>query len=260
MDITANSKSKKKIEKKLQKIFDSMACENPKTAIHGTALAAAGVVALLPIGVDAWALRLCEIFMLISIYSHFGIQISKSVGESLLSAAFMQTVGETAAFAALEAADAATVATGGLGAPAAFGIKFGIAASLIEAVGWATVKYLEGNKYAEKAVHMAGAIGAAADLGRVGDALGNAGRGVFSADPPAGQGGPEQIAFCGDVQKERHELDLKIKSMEGYRADKAKLLKKDIDNGWVEAAARHRNDIKYATEDLEKMYRKMANL
>lgn len=158
---------KKKTEEKLQKLFDKMACENPKNAIHGTATAAAGIIALLPIGVDAWALRLSEFLMLTSIYSHYGIKLSKSAAESLMSAAFMQAAGEAAALTALAAADAAAISTGGLGALPAYGIKVGIAVTLIETVGWTTIKYLEGNKVAEKAIHIADGIGVAADLARI---------------------------------------------------------------------------------------------
>lgn len=189
---------KKKAEDKLQKIFDNMACENPEKAIHGTATAAAGIIALLPIGVDAWALRLSEVLMLISIYSHYGVKLSKSAAESMMSAAFMQAVGEVAAITALEAADAAAISTGGLGALPAYGIKVGIAVSLIETVGWTTVKYLEGNKIAEKAIHIADSIGVAADIARI--------TGVFMKDeekatpvlsePAAKSGGVVSFTGC----------------------------------------------------------------
>ena len=257
MNNTANSKIKIKTEKKLQKIFDKMACENPKNAIHGTAAAAAGIVALLPIGVDAWALRLCEIFMLISIYSHFGIKISKSVAESLMSAAFMQAVGETAAYIALESADTAAIATGGLGAPAAFAIKFGIASGLIEAVGWTTVKYLEGNKLAEIAIHVADGVGVTADIGRVTGTLVSSGSEELSSTSPT-QGKTEQISFCGNILKDIHALENKIKNQES----EIKMIEK-----WIESDLRFNRDpssnmikLKYAKNSLEKLQRELSRL
>ncbi len=257
MGNTSDSKIKVKTEKKLQKIFDKMACENPKNAIHGTAAAAAGIVALLPIGIDAWALRLCEIFMLISIYSHYGIKISKSVAESLMSAAFMQAVGEMAAYAALESADAAAIATAGLGAPAAFGIKFGIASTLIEAVGWATVKYLEGNKIAEIAIHVADGIGAAADIGRVTGTLSSMGSEELSTASSA-PGESAQVSFGGNILKDIHALEIKIKNQES----EIKMIK-----DWIESDLRFKRDptlnmnkLKYATDKLAKLQRELSHL
>lgn len=257
MDNTSNSKIKVKTEKKLQKIFDNMACENPKHAIHGTAAAAAGIVALLPIGIDAWALRLCEIFMLISIYSHYGIKISKSVAESLMSAAFMQAVGELAAYAALEAADTATIATAGLGAPAAFGIKFGVASTLIEAVGWATVKYLEGNKLAEIAIHAADGIGVAADIGRVTSTLSSIGSEELSTTPSV-PGHSTQISFCGDILKDIHELEIKIKNQES----EIKMIKDwlDSDLRFNRDPTLNKNRLKTAIERLAKLQRELERL
>lgn len=55
----------------------------------------------------------------------------------------LQAVGEVTTYAALEAADTTTIATAGLGALTAFSIEFGITSTLIEAVGWATVKCLK---------------------------------------------------------------------------------------------------------------------
>ena len=104
---------KEKTAKRLNKIFKKMACKDPKKAIHTTALSSAMIVAALPIGIDAWALRLCECLMLMSIYSHYNIKLSQSAAESLLTAAFAQAVGEAAAYTALEAADAAAILTGG---------------------------------------------------------------------------------------------------------------------------------------------------
>ncbi len=200
MDNVLNNTLKTKIEKKLQKIFDKMACENPEDAIHGTALTAAGVVALLPIGIDAWALRACEIYMLMSIYSHYGVKLTKSTAESLMTAAFAQAVGEAAAYIALESANAAAYATGGLGAPAAYAIKVGIATTLIEAIGWTTVKHIEGNKLASAAIHIADGIGVASDVSRVVGAI--AGTSTTTTSSASSPSNP--ISFTGAIKEGTH--------------------------------------------------------
>ena len=53
---------KKKIQKKLEAVFQSMACEEPYEAVHKTALAAAAIVAVCPMPTDAWCLRVAEVF------------------------------------------------------------------------------------------------------------------------------------------------------------------------------------------------------
>lgn len=154
---------KEKAKKEIEKIFKKMACKDPKKEIHKTALKAAFIVAGLPMGVDAWALRLCEIYMLMSIYSYYGISISQATAESFLTAAFAQAVGEALAYSSLEAADAAALLTGG----STLAICFAIAAGLIEAIGWTTIKYIEGNGIAKATLRAMEGIGFASDIGRV---------------------------------------------------------------------------------------------
>lgn len=251
-----SSKIKKKAEEKIQKIFDKMACSDPKKAIHGTALAAAAVVAYLPIGIDAWALRLCEIYMLISIYSHYGIKVSKSVAESLLSAAFMQAAGETAAYIALESANAALIATGGISAPVIYSIKLGIAAGLIEGVGWTTVKYLEGNKMAEKVIHSVDAIGAMADaqrvVGAVGDIVSRKSSSVMSGDV-------NPISFCGqDILKQIHDLEIKIDNQKSTIKQIERFIENDLRFG--RDITNNSRDLKFACRDLEKLLNELECL
>jgi len=155
---------KKKIEKKLEKIFQTMACDNPYHAVHTTAAAAAAIVAVCPIGIDAWALRLAEVLMLVSIYGHYNVKVSTSVARTIMTSGFAQVVGEGVALAALEAANAAIILHPAVG----YGIKCGIAVSLIEAVGIATIKSLEGggSPAAEALVNAMCAVGLGGDLNR----------------------------------------------------------------------------------------------
>lgn len=210
---------KKKIEalkenarKEIDKIFKSMACEDPKTAIHETAVAAAVVVALLPIGLDAWALRLCEIKMLMSIYSHYGISISQATAESFLTAAFAQAVGEMAAYGMLEAADTYAIATAGLAAPVTYAICTGVATTLIETVGWTTVKYLEGSKTAEVAVRAMEGIGLATDIGR---ATGAASGGISTADSSR-RNNSNKISFGSNIPKVNDNAQASINKAIGW--------------------------------------------
>ena len=185
------SAAKAKVRKKLRKVFRKMACKNVKHAIHGTAISAAAIVAILPIGMDAWALRLAEIYMLLSIYSHYGIELSESAAESLLTAAFAQAAGELAAFAALEAADVAAVATAG----ASYLICYGIAAGLIETIGWLTVRKLEGSKAAKAVISSMEAVGAVADVMRVESAIGAALTDGDAIGRVSAHG--HEVSFCG---------------------------------------------------------------
>ena len=156
---------KKWIQKKMEKIFKAMACDNPYEAVHATAVAAAGIVALLPVGLDAWALRTAEILELASIYSHYGVKISTSMAKTIMTSAFAQTVGEAVALAALEAADGAIILNPAIG----YSIKCGVAVSLIEAIGIATIKSLDGggSAAAEALVNAMCAVGLGGDLNRV---------------------------------------------------------------------------------------------
>ena len=286
MGMTREQTLKEKTTAKLEKIFAKMACKDPRKAIHGTAAAAALVIAALPIGIDAWALRLCEIYMLISIYGHYGIKLSKSVAESLMSAAFMQFVGEAVAITALEAADAAAVATGGLGTGPAYVIKLGVATTLIESVGWATVKYLEGNKLAGTLIHIAEGIGVAGDIQRVAGALVGADStkvpatntaeataieavpmeataiGATAMEAPKAAG---QVSFCGKSKELIESITKSIKAVEN-KIDSAqrkldqigKFIESDIRFG--RDPSRHFIEQKYWLNQLDSLMRERSRL
>ena len=171
--------NKRKIEmnltEKMQNAFRST--QDRKKAVHLAAAAGAAIVAALPIGIDAWALRLCEIIMVVCIASSYGEHLSKSAAKGIMLSSFAQLAGETAAIAALEAAEAAKYATvgTGIGPVAAFGIKSSIAVGLIETVGWLVISYYENNKgFGRRACTVAEGIGCAADLTRLTAAVSSA--------------------------------------------------------------------------------------
>lgn len=171
--------NKNDIETRLTKKMQSEFCstQDRKNAVHLAAAAGAGIVASLPIGIDAWALRLCEVIMVVCIASSYGEHLSKSAAKGIMLSSFAQLAGETAAITALEAAEAAKYATvgTGIGPVAAFTIKSGIAVGLIEAVGWLVISYYE-NKggFGAKACTTAERIGFVADVSRLTNAVSNA--------------------------------------------------------------------------------------
>lgn len=156
-----------KLESKMTDKFTSSA-DNPKTAIHLTALAGAGICAVLPIGIDVWALRTAEVIMIICIADLYHEKISKSAARGILASSFAQLVGEHAAIAALAAADTANLLNPAL----AYCIKAGIAVGLIEAIGHEALKHYE-KKYQNPeskeitAFDAMCAAGAAADAARI---------------------------------------------------------------------------------------------
>lgn len=103
--------------------------KKPPKRIHVWALVGAATAAKLPIGLDAKALSAEEITMIINIGSMFGRSLTRSAAEGFFAANVATVVGQTAAFAAFEAANA--------GYPATIPIKASIAAGLIELVGHA---------------------------------------------------------------------------------------------------------------------------
>lgn len=219
---------KKKTASKLEKVFKKMACKDPKKAIHATALSSALIVAALPIGVDAWALRLCECMMLMSIYAHYDIELSQSAAESLLTAAFAQAVGESAAYAALEAADAAAILTGGT----SLAICIPIAAGLIETVGWTTIKYIEGNGIAKAAIRSMEAVGGMADMARLADAVSGSAA-VKAAETSVTGGKNGTISFRGTTYtlEDLQEAEKRVKSAKGKEKQYLDFLKSDIEFG-----------------------------
>lgn len=163
----------KKLRKKMESIYHSMACENPHKAVHATAAAAATIVAICPIGVDAVCLRAAECFMIISIFSHYGVKISTSVAKSIMMSSFAQLVGEGIALTALEAADAAIILNPAIG----YAIKCGVACTLVETIGFTVIKSLDGggSEAAKAFADAMCAVGLGADFKRVGAAVGKLG-------------------------------------------------------------------------------------
>lgn len=158
----------KRITYRMQKAFSTK--KDRKKAIHVAAVAGAGIVALLPIGLDAWALRVAEIIMVICIASSYGEKLTKSAAKGLLLSSFAQLAGETVAIAALEALEAGKVASSAtiIGPIAAYGTKAGIAVGLIETVGNLVITYYERpNSLGNTACRTAEFIGGAADISRV---------------------------------------------------------------------------------------------
>lgn len=157
--------TKRKIEEKLEKVFQEMACDDPYAAVHVTAAAAAGIVAICPVGADAYCLRAAEILMLISIYGHYNIKVSKAVARTIMTSSFAEAVGSSVALTALEAANAVVLLHPFVG----YAIKCSVAVSLIEAIGIASIKSLEGggSPAAEELVRAMCAVGFAGDLKRV---------------------------------------------------------------------------------------------
>ena len=151
----------------MQKAFSG--AEDRKAAIHLTAVAGAGIVASLPLGIDAWALRLAEVIMVICIAASYGEKLSKSAAKGIMLSSFAQLAGEAAAFTALEAAETAKVATvaTGAGPVVAYGIKSGIAVTLIETIGHLVIAYYEKSGSIEaKVCKVVENIGFAADVTR----------------------------------------------------------------------------------------------
>lgn len=197
-------KSKDEIEQEITgKMTDSFQfrAKNPQKAIHWSAAAGAGICAILPVGLDAWALRLCEVVMVICIASLYGEKLTKSAARGIMASSFAQLVGEAAAYTALEAANAAGVLT----PAAAYAIKMPIAVGLIEAVGHAAWKHYAGKARSsgEKRVtafDVISVVGVAADAVRVAEAVNNFE--PFSEPTLDGVSGKtadagNDLAFCG---------------------------------------------------------------
>ena len=126
------------------------------TTVHLTAAAGAATVAILLPPADAFALRAEEIGMILKIGKLYGIKMTRSAAKGLFISGFAQLVGEKAALTALEGAN--------LAGPAAYPIKASIAVSLIEAVGYASIRHFEGSKPAAIACGIMEGLGAAHDI------------------------------------------------------------------------------------------------
>jgi len=109
--------------------------EKAKKIVHTTAVAGAATVAVLPIGLDATALRVEETGAILAVAKIYGHKLTEGAASGLMASGFAKMVGEKIALAALEASNAT-----GLGA---YFIKSGIAVTLIEAVGMCAIDYFE---------------------------------------------------------------------------------------------------------------------
>ena len=165
------------IKKKLQKAMSFIACENPYNAVKTAAGSAAVIVAALPPVADTWALRMAEVLMVMSIFGHYGVKADEATVKALLLSGFAQAIGRAAAYAALEAADAAILANPALG----YAIKVGIATSLISAVGISVIKMMEGSESAKVVTEIMCEISLGADLIQATDALAGIGAPTLDA-------------------------------------------------------------------------------
>lgn len=259
----------RKLESRMTEKFNS-ASGNPKLAIHLSAAAGAVICALLPIGLDVWGLRTCEVIMVICIASLYGEKLTKSAARGILVSSFAQLVGEAAALTALEAADVANL----LNPVVAYGIKTSVAVGLIEAIGHEALKHYEAkHKAPEKrkitAFDAMCAVGGVADAARIANAAGAAISGnscnsslkntIPDTFTSSAHRNATPISFCGDtILKEIHELELKIKSQEST----VKMIQ-----GWIENDIRfgrdttlNQNKMKYALAELNRLRKELLRL
>ncbi|MBR2290099.1 MAG: hypothetical protein IJ867_05845 [Clostridia bacterium] len=201
---------KKDIEERItgsmQKVFSTK--KDRKMAIHVAAATGAGIVAVLPIGIDAWALRVAEVVMVICVASSYGEKLTKSAAKGLFLSSFAQLVGEKVAIALLEALEAGKVASAptGVGPAAAYAAKAGVAVGLIEAVGNMVIAYYEKpESLTGKACKTAEIIGVSADIARVFEAL--AGLTEVLTDKPVAESGKSEISFKGNSLSEAERRD-----------------------------------------------------
>lgn len=216
-------------------------------------------MAMLPIGVDAWALRATEWIMIVCIASSYGEKLTKSAAKGVLLSSFAQLVGETAAIAALEAAETSKVlsAPTGAGLAVAYGIKSSIAVGLIEAVGHCVLaSYETPTGAASKACRVAEAIGAAADVARLANAVS-----VLAVDQTyigsertqaaISFTGDEKAAVLKDLQKKLESAQGRVKQYEGFIAS-------DISHG--RDTSQNEINLKYAIKEVESILAEIARL
>lgn len=167
MTMSKMKKIENELKMKMQSAFSSTT--DRKKAVHLTATAGAGIVAVLPIGIDAWALRLAEVIMVICIASSYGEKLTKSAAKGIMLSSFAQLAGEAVAISALEAAEASKVATvsTGVGPVLAYAVKTSIAVALIESVGHMVIAYYEKpDSLGAKACQVTETVGLIADVTR----------------------------------------------------------------------------------------------
>lgn len=187
-----------------------------KAAIHLTAVAGAAIVAALPIGIDAWALRIAEIIMVICIAGSYGEKLTKSAAKGLMLSSFAQLVGEGAAITALEVAEASRIAAAisGAGPVIAYAIKSGIAVGLIETVGHLAISFYEHPKGVGAATCKAmEAVGLVADISRAMSLVANSTdtANIIHSDDNLPSSSPlngkKEISFCGSIYTEKDLVD-----------------------------------------------------
>lgn len=274
ISIKKTDKIENKITQAMMRKFQSTS--DRKKAIHLSAAAGAAIVATLPMGTDVIALRTCEVVMVMLIAGSYGEKLTKSAAKGLMLSSFAQLVGEKAAIAALEAAEAGKFASSGtvVGPFIAWGIKSSIAVGLIESLGHIVIKYYENpNGLGAKACKVAEGVGLVADIGRVAHMVSGASGKALASGEEAGtalsaealpaegvaDGAGSQISFCGsELSKNIHELQGKIKSQEG----KVKMIE-----GWIESDLKFGRDttqnqtkLKYALRELEKLMKELSRL
>lgn len=119
--------------------------EEHSNQIHMWAAGGGATAAVLPVGLDAAALVLQELLMVIQIGSLFGVNIEKTTAQGILTATIASGVGVAAHAIAVTGLEGAN-----LGYPFTIPVKIGIAVGIIELVGRATYAYFESEKEKEK--------------------------------------------------------------------------------------------------------------
>lgn len=230
MEFFNMKKMEEKITKAMKKAFSST--KNRKRAIHVTALAGAGIVAILPIGSDVVGLRVAEVTMVICIAGSYGEKLTKSAAKGLMLSSFAQLAGEAAAITALEAAEASKIASAatGVGPLIAYGIKSSIAVSLIETVGHLVMNYYEKpGGLGAKVCKTTEKIGAVADISRATEFVAHSLQSTEVASEQLFDNNQEakEISFLGkiytvddlaDAAKKIDQAKAKVKQYEEYLA------------------------------------------
>lgn len=251
----------RKVEAKMTQKFSSES-GNPKHAIHMAAVAGAGICALCPIGLDVYALRTCEVIMIICIAALYKEKLTKAAARGIFASSFAQLVGENLALASLAAANSANI----LNPLLAYGIKSSIAVGLIEAVGHTALNHYK-KKYASKtdnkitAFDAICAVGGIADATRIVNAVGMAAEGMDDVDlentisdsiDSSVHENSSAVSFCGNnLSKQLHEIDLKIDSKNGTIKMIQNWIKADTEAG--RDPSRNLIKLKYAWAELERL-------
>lgn len=259
----------RKLESKMTEKFNS-ASGNPKLAIHLSAAAGAVICAILPVGLDVWALRTCEVIMIICIASLYDEKLTKSAARGILVSSFAQLVGEATALTLLTAANTANL----FNPVVAYGIKSSIAVGLIESIGHEALKHYERkHKDPEKqtitAFDAMCAVGGIADAARIVNAVGetisgmSCNSGLQNTIPDtftsSAHGNTDQISFCGDeIQRKIHESELKVENQKRTVKRINEWIARDISLG--RDTTLNRSKLKYAINALNQLEKELSRL